>query len=73
MLDDDRLVYGLGMRLVLVLKGEVFFAATSFYSSEGRHGGKRVSWVVHNTTLVRFRVLYKWLRHLFWKSLVTAA
>jgi hypothetical protein len=35
--NDDRLVCGQGLLLLLVSGGEQFFAATAFYCSNGRH------------------------------------
>ena len=64
--DDDRRVRCLGLRGVLVPEGKQFFAATAFYRGEGGHGETRVRRICsHNSTLVRFRVLYKWLKPLF--------
>jgi hypothetical protein len=71
---DDRRVRCLGLLLVTVLflDGEQFFAATALCGGEGRHVGMRVRGIsLHNMILLRCRVLYKWLRPLFLKSLVT--
>jgi hypothetical protein len=61
--DEDRLVRCLGLRGLLVLGGAQF-AATGRDGKESRDRMRvrPVSSVAHNSTLVRFRVLYQWLR-----------